>query len=240
MTKYTKLIASTAATLIFSAGIAAAQSDTAADKTTTNDKAAETTTAKNTTVENKSDDSFVSISGVVASAATDSFQLDYGEGLITVEMDDWDWYPEAAALLDGDNVTVYGVIDDDMMETKSIEATSVFVKGLNTYFYASGSDEEDVIYNAITQPMLKAVLDVTGTVKSINGREFTIDVGTRDLTVDTSSMTYNPLDKEGFQVIEVDDRVKVTGNMDYALFEANEIDATGVITLAGDVKKSSS
>ncbi|WP_417427310.1 hypothetical protein [Hoeflea sp.] len=240
MKHYTKLIASTAAALIFSAGIAAAQSDTAA-KTATKEKAtAEKTSADNTTMENKPDDSFVSISGTVASAAADSFQLDYGEGLITVEMDDWDWYPEAAGLLGGDNVTVYGVIDDDMLETKSIEATSVFVKGLNTYFYASGSDEEDVVYNAITEPRLAARIDVTGTVESINGREFTIDIGSRDLTVDTSGMTYNPLDDEGFQMVDVDDRVKVTGSMDYALFEANEVNATSVITLAEDVKKSSS
>ncbi len=240
MTNYTKFIASTAAALIFSAGLAAAQSDTAAETAPKNDATAEKTTAKNTTLENKSDDSFVSISGLVASAAADSFQLDYGEGLITVEMDDWDWYPEASALLNGDNVTVYGVIDDDMMESKSIEATSVYVKGLNTYFHASGSDEEDVVYNAITEPKLAARIDVTGTVETINGREFTIDIGSRDLKVDTSGMTYNPLDEEGFQMVDVDDRVKVTGSMDYALFEANEVNAISVITLVEDKKKSSS
>ena len=240
MKHYTELFASTAAALIFSAGLAAAQSDMATQNATPEDTAAETTPAENTTPENKADDSYVSISGIVASAAADSFQLDYGEGLITVEMDDWDWYPEASALLDGDNVTVYGMIDDDMMENKSIEATSVYVKGLGTYFHASGSDEEDVVYNAITEPMLAARIDVTGTVEAINGREFTIDIGSRDLTVNTSGMTYNPLDKEGFQVVKVDDRVKVTGSMDYALFEANEIDAASVISLVEDAKKSSS
>lgn len=40
----------------------------------------------------KSDRSWISLSGVVAATSNDSFVLDYGEGLITVEMDDWDWY----------------------------------------------------------------------------------------------------------------------------------------------------
>lgn len=61
--------------------------------------------------------------------------------LITVEMDDWDWYAEGAALSEGDRVTVYGFIDDDFYELRSIEASSVYVDDFNTFFYASGLDE---------------------------------------------------------------------------------------------------
>ena len=220
MTRETTFIATTAATLILSAGIASAQTET--------------------NPETMPNNSWASVSGIVASAGADSFQLDYGEGLITVEMDDWDWYAEAAPLLEGDNVIVYGIIDDDMMETESIEASSVYVKGLGSYFYANGSDEEDLVYSAVTEPKLAAAIDVTGTVEAVDGRNFTIDIGSKDLSVSTSEMTYNPLDDEGFQKVEVDDRVKVTGKMDYALFEANEIEATTVVTLVEDATKQSS
>ena len=90
------------------------------------------------------DDSWISVTGTVADTHDESFELDYGEGLITVEFDDWDWYNENAAILDGDRVTVYGAVDDDLYETRTIEAASVYVEGLNTYYYASATDEEDV------------------------------------------------------------------------------------------------
>jgi hypothetical protein len=57
-------------------------------------------------------------------------------------MDDWDWYAEGKNLIDGDKVTVYGRIDDDFFETTSIEASSVYVESLGSYFYASAADEE--------------------------------------------------------------------------------------------------
>ncbi|MGM0425831.1 MAG: hypothetical protein ACQEQ7_01185 [Thermodesulfobacteriota bacterium] len=72
----------------------------------------------------------------------DSFTLDYGEGTVLVEMDDWDWYDEEGTVLEGDKVTVYGKIDDDLYEATSIEASSVYVENLGTYFYASSADEE--------------------------------------------------------------------------------------------------
>ncbi len=58
-------------------------------------------------------------------------------------MDDWDWYAEGYKLLNGEKVRVHGLIDDDLFETTKIEASSVYVQNLGTYFYASSADEED-------------------------------------------------------------------------------------------------
>lgn len=180
------------------------------------------------------DQSWLNISGTVAAANADFFYLDYGEGVIRVEMDDWDWYKEGANLLEGDTVTVYGRIDDDIYETKTIEAHSVYVAGLNSFFYASSDDEEDwdtyVTYTVEAEPGYQ----VTGKVTSINGRQFTIDTGNRKLTVNTSEMPYNPLDQYGYQKIEKGDRVSVTGEMDLDLLNKQEIQADSIVTLVGD------
>jgi uncharacterized protein YdeI (BOF family) len=85
----------------------------------------------------KPDDTWISISGTVDTVRPDSFTLDYGKGVITVEMDDGDRDADAYKLLKGDKATVNGKIDDDLFETRSIEAGSVYVESLDTYFYAS-------------------------------------------------------------------------------------------------------
>ncbi|MDX1680078.1 MAG: hypothetical protein R3242_05030, partial [Akkermansiaceae bacterium] len=92
----------------------------------------------------KPDRSWLSISGEVTSVTPDTFLLDYGDGAITVEMDDFDNDADAYKLVVGDEVTVYGRVDDDLFETTSIEASSVWVSGINTYFYANSADEEDL------------------------------------------------------------------------------------------------
>lgn len=179
------------------------------------------------------DESWITISGKVASTGTESFELDYGDGIITVEMDDWDWYDESSALLKGDQVTVQGRMDDDLFEVATIEAASVYVKSLNTYFYANPADEEDV-------PVL--VLDtqvtVSGKITSKSGREFTIKTGAQELTVDTINMAYDPLDDVGFQQLDVGDRVRVVGDMDINVFNEKELTADYIVTLQQDAGKS--
>ncbi len=186
----------------------------------------------------KPDGSWISISGTaVGTEAHEGFTLDYGEGTVFVEMDDWDWYDESRAILEGDKVTVYGRVDDDLYETTSIEASSVYVEDRNTYYYASAADEEGapyVNYWVTSVPVVIGETVVRGTVTSKSGREFTIDTGLRKLTVDTIEMGYNPLDDVGYQQIDVGDYVSVTGNMDLDFWGNRELTADSVITLVED------
>ena len=46
-------------------------------------------------------------------------------------------------------------------------------------------------------------------------------------------MPYDPLDEDGYQQIEVGDRVSVTGRVDEDLFEGRELVADSVVTLTG-------
>ena len=136
----------------------------------------------------KPDESWISISGTVVNPGADSFMLDYGDSVIIVELDDWDAYGEAHALLDGDKVTVYGRIDDDLFQLARIEAASVYLESLNTFLYASADDEEGNDYTAyfwdVPFPLVVNRATLRGSVTSVkpDEREFTIDTGLRKPT----------------------------------------------------------
>ncbi|NGX16471.1 hypothetical protein [Wenzhouxiangella sp. XN24] len=176
------------------------------------------------------DDSWISISGEVETVSPDVFTLDYGDGMITVEMDDGDRDADAYKLLKGDKVTVYGVIDDDLFETRSIEASSVYVENLNTYFFASAVDEEDM-FVTFTTPIVVSELIVQGTVTNVGFDQFSIDTGTREITVETDDLAYNPLDDEGYQQISEGDVVRVTGEIEADFMMGRVVSADTVVTL---------
>jgi hypothetical protein len=190
----------------------------------------------------QADATYISLSGTVVTSDADSFELDYGEGIVTVEMDDWDWYGDAYGIIADDDVTVYGYVDDDLFETTSIEASSVWVEDLNTYFYASGADEEGVGEGYVYTPYIYTTwydydYTVTGKVTSVDGREFTIDTGTREISVDTWQLGYNPLDDQGFLKVAKGDRVTVYGDLDLSVFDERELSAEALVKLQDDAGK---
>lgn len=189
----------------------------------------------------KPDRAWISLTGEVADSDFERFVLDHGEGLVTVEMDDWDWYDEANRIMAGDRVTVYGRIDAGLYEKRTIEAESVYVFDRNTYYYASDADEEgDYLHSygihAHSMPE-GSWMSLTGRVRTLSGREFTLDTGAGMVQVDTISMAYNPLDDVGFQQIDAGDRVTVTGHLDLDFFERREIMAETIVSLTRDETK---
>lgn len=187
------------------------------------------------------DGSWITLSGKVTSSSADSFKLDYGDGLVTVEMDDWNWYDADGKIIQGDRVTVYGEVDDDTFESAKIEASSVYVENLGTYFYASAADEESFEdYDmAPDVPIEIGDISLTGTISGVNGREFTIDTGLQKMRVDTATMPYDPTDDEGYQQLDKGDTVTVTGNIEDDTFETRELMADSVITLDDESQESS-
>lgn len=185
----------------------------------------------------KPDNTWTSISGTVTSVDSETFKLDYGDGLVTVEMDDWDSYNETFNVSDGDAVKVFGEVDKDFYETASIEASSVYVEDLNSYFYASDADEEELGDWVARTPMSPGDTTYVGNVESVDmsAGTFTIDTGSRQLTVDTQPLPYNPLDEEGFQEIEAGERVSVNGVINDEFFENGQLEAESVVTLKEDV-----
>lgn len=174
--------------------------------------------------------SWISIDGTVDAVSMNAFMLDYGSGVITVEMDDGDRDADGYKLVPGDEVTVSGRIDDDLFETASIEASSVYVKNLGTYFTASAIDDEDAFF-AYLSPLDASEVMLLGTVTDVSGNEFTIDSGATEITVETREMPYDPLDDEGYQKIEVGDYVSVSGDIEFDLLEGRKIVAETVSTI---------
>ena len=179
------------------------------------------------------DDTWITLSGEVVSVDPDSFLLDYGGGYVVVEMDDGDRDADAYKLRKGEKVTVAGQIDDDFFEATKIEASSVYVESIGTTFFASAIDKETSERFAVTArtPVIVAETVVQGTVTEVDADAFTLDAGLRSLRVDVTGLAYDPLDDEGYQKIDVGDRVKVMGEIDSNLFEGRELVADSVIKL---------
>ncbi len=117
------------------------------------------------------DNSWISINGKVTSVSADEFKLDYGEGNVTVEMDDGDRDADGYKLLKGDQVRVSGLIDDDFFQLTTINASSVYVKNIDTYFYASAIDKDDYGVTVISPVMTDTFLEGTITNVNVNDEE---------------------------------------------------------------------
>jgi uncharacterized protein YdeI (BOF family) len=184
----------------------------------------------------KPNNTWISVSGTIKAVTADAFLLNYGKGTITVEMDDRDRDSEAYRLLPGDKVTVNGIIDQDFLERKTIEASSVYVENLGTTFYASAVDEED-LWGYVPTPLVLTTTVMEGTVTEVEDEQFMLRVGLSTIEVEVDEMAYNPLDDLGYQQIEEGDRVRVTGHSDYELFDGRVFNARSVVTLRANEAK---
>jgi uncharacterized protein YdeI (BOF family) len=183
------------------------------------------------------DGSWITLSGVVADAeAPDSFVLDYDGGTVRVELDEWSPTQYPADVREGDKVKVRGRVDKDTYDTAKIEASSVYVENLGTQFYGSSGDEEAMVSVDLSphDAIKTGEFSVSGRVESIDGPVFTIDTSERALTVDTSAMDYDPLDRPGLRnlTIKTGDFVTVTGTALSSVFDLRKMVADSVIIRA--------
>jgi uncharacterized protein YdeI (BOF family) len=178
------------------------------------------------------DGSWIVLSGEVEAAESpDGFVMAYSGGTIKVEMDNWNKFEYPGKVKKGDRVEVYGRVDNDTYETATVEARSVFVENLGIHFYGSAADEEALAGVDLSPrvPVVKDEVSVTGRVKSIDDRMFTIDTGNRQLTVDTSKMDYNPMKRPGLRSLEASDRVTATGQLTSGVFDLQKLTADSVV-----------
>lgn len=172
------------------------------------------------------DNEWISVTGTVKETTKNGFTLKYDADSIVVELDDYQSM-DRQAVRSGDRVTVTGLIDNDFHQDRTIEAGSVYIDRLDTYFYASASDEEDGPYprGAQMHTMRDEWVSMTGTITGLTGATLELDTGSRTFSVDLSDAKYNKDIGKG-------DRVTVTGNLNEAdLFERWEIVASSVILM---------
>ncbi|MBK1829130.1 hypothetical protein JIN77_00180 [Verrucomicrobiaceae bacterium R5-34] len=176
------------------------------------------------------DGAWITVTGKVTKTSPSAFILDYGKGAITVEMDDYDWYAEGSDILVDDKVVVTGRIDADEDEPRTIEASSVFVKGENLTFYASASDDEDVRKPVRIDVVEKIpTFSFYGKVTSIDGDTMTMDNGYQVITVNTSELSENAFDDDGDIQLEINDWVTTTAHVHTDYASTNVLNASTVI-----------
>lgn len=183
-------------------------------------------------------ETWIGVNGTVTDPKPKKFMLDYGKGKLTVEMDGWKWYTQNYKKMTGDKVTVYGRLNETFIQGKVIDATSVYDKKMGKYFFGR-SKREAMEYRYLGDPVFDywskgeptgvGGVTIQGTVTSVNGKTFTIDTGKKKLTIDTSSMPNDPLDKHGYQAITKGDYLSVTGNISEAFMNKGELVADHIV-----------
>lgn len=191
---------------------------------------------------NMTDNTWTSITGTVTAVSNDILTVDYKGGVMTVEVDDFDWSSEVnpknrPPIAVGEEVRVYGRVDKDFFETRKLEASSVYAVDRNSYYIASSLDEEDSLWHTplVIGDLVDATdapgVTVSGAVSKVDGRTMTLTVGDSSIAVDTSDMLYNPLDDIGLQEISKGDVVQATGTLDDDFFTNRELIATRVTSI---------
>lgn len=172
----------------------------------------------------KTNGEYVTLSGKVTTVRPDSFEVSVNDKAIIVEMDGKQWKNQGYQLSKGDEVIVSGRIDKDFFQRRRLNAGTVYVKGASRYFHGSKEDRPSLSSMYLYTRTLPdaSFIDIQGTITEVDGREVTVDTGTRKLRVDTSKMNYNPFDPKGFSKIKKGDRIRASGIIDDDLFEEEE------------------
>ncbi|GAB5413709.1 MAG: hypothetical protein Cons2KO_13120 [Congregibacter sp.] len=199
-----------------------------------------TAMAGNVDPHEKADDTQITMSGTMTEIDGDEFVLNYGDGTITIELEDWKRDAEDLGFTDGAEVTVFGEIDNDLFTASTIEAEAIYFKPTSSYYYAKeDADQQTFMAFVWSEPDTYELSDMTlrGRVVSTEADDgkFTIAVGNGDeVTVSTASLDYNPLQVENGNPVDMGDYVRVGGRLDYEFFDGKVLKAESVSTIYED------
>lgn len=170
---------------------------------------------------------YISLNGKITDVQANGFNMDVDGENILVEMDDFDSFKEGYQLKVKDQVMVFGMVDKDFLEKRSLEASTVYVKNLNTHFFASSADEED--FQSYTtyyiSPNDNMNVLVRGRVLSIADDMITLSTGVDKIRVSTKSMFFNPIDTRNYMDIAKNDYIEVSGMITPSYLEKKDIEA---------------
>ena len=131
----------------------------------------------------------IRLAGEVTKAGAHSFKLDYGKGSILIEVDDYDSYEEGYNVEIGDQVVVWGKVDADPGETRTIEASEVYIPSVDLRIEVCADDEEDPRDRAIAQRLSNGTkVELQGVIKNIKSEVCTIQCSKGNLEIHLSSL----------------------------------------------------
>ena len=175
----------------------------------------------------------IKIAGKVSKAKASTFLLDYGQGSITVELDDYDSYEEGFNIIDGDQVIVTGKVDADSGQKRTIEARRVFIPAIDLEIFASATDEEDTASKSFTQSLTDGTeVDLRGIIKNINRKVITIQSSKGRVEVHLGSVKGQ--ERETFYLGQA---VRVTGFFKNRLIRKDMIFADSIQSVKREVAK---
>lgn len=188
----------------------------------------------------KDDDAQVTMSGTMTKIDGDEFVLNYRDGSITIELEDWERDAEDLNFKNGAEVTVFGEIDNDLFTDSTIEAEAIYIKSTGSYYYASDSEDAESYRNFLWSDSENYELsDMTlrGRVVStdVDNGEFTIAVGEGEkVTVSIAALDHDVLKGEKRDPVDAGDWVRVAGRLDYEFFDGKLLRAKSVTTIFED------
>jgi hypothetical protein len=133
----------------------------------------------------------------------------------------------------GDNVTVTGWLDESFIRSGSLDIVGVYVEDRRAFFTLGeeGAGNGDGMHPLVVPTDTlgrEGSASLTGTIVEMQDDAFVLRAGSADVVVDTTPLFYNPYDDVGVQILEVGDRVHVTGALGTGFPEQPLINADGV------------
>lgn len=175
------------------------------------------------------------LSGQIVDSVGSNLVLRHEGGVVEVNFSGWpERVPGGPRIMGvGDNVTVTGWLDERFMRSGSLDILGVYVEDRRAFFTLGeegGGDGAGLRPSVVPTDTLgrEGSASMTGTIVEMRDEGFVLRAGPADVVVDTTSLFYNPYDDVGIQVLEVGDRVHVTGALGTGFPEQPVIDADGV------------
>ncbi|MFP4364164.1 MAG: hypothetical protein ACLFR1_09870 [Spirochaetia bacterium] len=185
----------------------------------------------------ESETAWLTLAGEVTNIQENSFDLDYGNGTVIVDMEDWDSELSSMPIENGLDVIVSGEIDENFNNDVQMEAEGIYLKDDESFLISQSADRKarsDLRrYAALPEPLENGEFSIQGIVidDHPNMREIVLAIGTGVVTVDLSELGRNVQDTQGDRHIEFGERVAVFGDFSLRFFEENTLLADRVIEL---------
>ncbi|KQW25471.1 hypothetical protein ASE36_21290 [Rhizobium sp. Root274] len=168
----------------------------------------------------QSTEALLTISGQVVDAYENYYVVRSDGGRLNIQFNGWpEILPDRRPVLGiGDNIRAVGAIGPNALNADGVvDVIAVYVEDRNAYFALSGSAVSASDIDALTLPPnlgfgpIDGRVSLTGVIVEIDKGVLVVQTGGIRMTVESSSLNYNPFDTVGRQHLKLGDTVAVGG-----------------------------